>query len=187
MKTDRTLMLKIAAGAAVGLLLLDWVIIEPVFNRWADQSGRIAALRKQVTDGQKLLDQENTLRNQWTVMTRENPPADNSTAEDAEFKAIARWERDARVVFTSLTKQKAWEHHGDSQHPDQRYDTLEFTISVNGDQASIGRFIYEMESDTIPVDLKSCEITTRDPRGAQLTLAATFSFLRLPRVQNYRL
>ena len=184
MKTDRTLMLKIAAGAAFGLLLLDWVVFEPALHSWSDQSQRIAALRKQVTSGQALLDQEKTLRDQWAAMMRENPPSDNSAAEDAEFKAIARWERDAKVVFTSLTKQKAWEHHGDAKHPDQRYDTLEFTIAINGDQASIGRFLWEMESDAIPVDLKSCDMTTRDPRGTQLALTATFSFLRLPRVQS---
>ena len=57
---------------------------------------------------------------------------------------------------------------------------LEFTISINGDQASIGRFIYEMENDSIPVSLEKCDITSHDTRGAQLTLAATFSFLRLP-------
>ena len=36
-----------------------------------------------------------------------------------------------------------------------------------------------MESDKVPVNLDEFEISTRDDRGAQLTMTARFSFLRL--------
>lgn len=178
MKMERQLVLKLGVAAAAGLWLLDTFAIEPAFARWKDQSERIAQLRTNVTNGDKLLTREKVLRDRWAEMMKENLPADNSAAENEAYKAIARWERDARVVFTNLTKDKQWKTSDDG------YETLDFTISINGDQASIGRFIYEMENDTIPVNLEKCDLTSHDARGSQLTLAATFSFLRLPQAKG---
>lgn len=174
MKIERQLLLKIGAAAAVALLVLDYAVIEPGFARWKAQGERITKLRADVKDGDKLLTREKVLRDRWAGMMKVNLPADNSAAENEAYKAIARWERDARVVFTNLAKDTHWKLADDGSQ------TLEFTISINGDQASIGRFIYEMENDAIPVDLEKCDLTSHDTRGSQLTLAATFSFLRLP-------
>ena len=44
--------------------------------------------------------------------------------------------------------------------------TFEFRATVTGDQATLGHFIYEMETDPIPVNLEECEIATRDAQGA---------------------
>ena len=176
MKADRTLMLKIAAAGGAALLLLDWFVIEPAYHSWSEQTDRIAALRTQIDNGQKLLDREKALRDHWGDMMRANLPAEGSAAEDEAFKAVARWAGTSQITFTNLTKE--W------HDPGEGYKTLDFRISANGDQASIGRFIYELESDSMPVSLEECEITTRDARGSQLTLTAHFSFLRLPETGN---
>ena len=185
MKMERSRLLMIVAGAAVALWLLDIFVIEPGFAGWKAQSERIADLRKQVSDGDKLVTREKVLRDHWADMMRQNLPVDNSAAENDAYKAIARWERDARVVFTNLSKDKQWKQVPLGPKPtDGSYETLQFTISINGDQTSIGRFIYEMENDTIPVNLETCDLTSHDARGTQLTLAATFTFLRLPQANG---
>ncbi len=163
-------------GGAV-LAVLWWVLISPAIDRWNAQTDRITALKKQVHDGDMLLGRATYLRDRWTGMKQENLPADDSAAETTVYKAIARWERDARVLTTSINKDKQWKVAEDGSQ------TLEFHISVNGDQASIGRFLYEMQNDTVPVNLTVCDITPHDTRGQQLTLGATFSFLRMP-VEN---
>jgi hypothetical protein len=178
MKTEqRTLMLKIAAGAGAALWLLDMFVIEPAYHSWNDQSDRIAALRTEVDNGQKLIDRENALRQHWADMMHANLPEEVSAAEDEAFKAVARWAGASQITFTNLTKE--WQTN-------DTYKTLDFRISANGDQASIGRFLYELESDSMPVSLEECEITTRDAHGSQLTLTAHFSFLRLPETENTR-
>lgn len=189
MKADRQLVLKIAAAGAVALFVLDKLAIEPALASWSEQSKRITELRKDVSDGQKLLDREKILRGRWAGMMRENLPADDSAAQDEAVKAIARWELNARVFSTSLAKDHQWKHHdedfpGASTTTQKGYDTLEFTISINCDQASAGRFLYEMESEPIPVNLERFEMTSRDPRGSQLSFTATFSFLRLPQPEK---
>ncbi len=62
----------------------------------------------------------------------ENLPAEDSAAESQIIKAISRWEASSRVIFTNLAKGKQWKVNDDGSQ------TLEFVMSVNGDESSIG-------------------------------------------------
>jgi hypothetical protein len=55
----------------------------------------------------------------------------------------------------------------------------EFRASTTGTQSSLGKFIYQLETDKLPVKLEDCELTARDKTGQQLTGALRFSFIRL--------
>ena len=168
----RQLLLKIAAAAVVGLFLLDRFVIEPTLQGWSEQTARIAALREKVQRGRQLCEREATLREHWAEMLRGNLPAEVSAAENVAYKAVGRWVRDSQISLTSLTPQ--W------QNREEGFDLYECRVAATGSQASLGRFLYELESDqSAPVSLEECELTTRDPRGAQLTLTARLTFLRL--------
>ena len=98
-------------------------------------------------------------------------PEDLSASEEEVWKAIGRWTLDSRLNFTSLAPQ--WRTHEDS------YDTFECRATATGDQAALGRLLYEIESDPLPVRVEECELSTRDAKSTQLLLAVRFSFLRI--------
>ncbi len=173
---DRQALLKIVAIGAVGLFLLNLIVITPAWNSWQAQSKRIETLQGQVNHGRELKSREPSIRGKWAEMQRTDLPEDVSTAENDAYKAIARWARDSKITFTSLTPQ--WRNH------EEGYDTLECRVAANGDQVSLSRFLYEMEVDPSPVALHECEMTTKDARGQQLTMSARFSFIRLAKVTN---
>jgi Tfp pilus assembly protein PilO len=168
---QRMFILKLATAAVVGLFLLDHVVISPLIARWRAQGERLDALNARVQRGRQLLDREDSIRTQWGNMMRANLPGEVAAAENLVYRAIGRWARTSQITFTSLTPQ--WQTH------EEGYNTLECRIAANGDQATIGRFIYELEIDPLPVSLEECEITTRDAHGSELMLTARFSFLRL--------
>jgi len=170
---NRQALLKTVAIGVAGLFLLDRFIVSPATEHWRVQSERIDALRTKVEHGRELKNRANSIRTKWAEMQRADLPEDASTAENDAFKAVARWSRESRITFTSLTPQ--WRTH------DEGYDTLECRVAANGDQVSLSRFLYELEADPGPVALHECEITTRDARGQQLTMTARFSFIRLAR------
>ena len=170
----RQLLLKIGAIAIVGLYLLDLLVIEPAFAGWREQSTRITALRTKVERGRQLREREQTIRERWAGMLRANLSPEFSTAQNAAYQAISHWVSASHINLSSLTPQTQWQDH------DEGYQTLECRIAATGSQAALGRFIYEMESDAgLPVNLEECELTTRDARGAQLSLTARITFLRL--------
>jgi hypothetical protein len=172
MQSDqRTAILKIAAGAVVGLFLLDRMVVSPAIAGWKEQSERLATLRQKVQRGRQLIEREKSLRDRWAEMQRTDLSTDGSAAENDVFKGIGRWARDSRVSFTSLTPQ--WRSH------EEGYDTFEFRASAAGDQVSLGRLIYEIEADPLPARIEECELTSRDNQGQQVGLTLKFSFVRI--------
>ncbi len=168
----RETLLKIVAGTCIGLLLLNYAVLNPALAAWSAQSDRIAALQKKVVRGRTLLERETLIRNHWAAMLRENMSADNSTADNDAFKAISRWTTDSNITLSSITPQF-------QAHDDGGYDAFEYRLSAVGDQVAVGRFLYDLGTDAMPCSLEECEITTRDGHGSQLTLSARFSFVRI--------
>ena len=146
-------------------------MIPPVLASWSAQSDRLEALRQKVERGRQLIERQDAIRTKWARMVRANLPTEVSAAENMAFQAIGRWARDSSIGFASLTPQ--WQNH------DEGYQTLECRATATGSQAALGKFIYDMETDGIPVNLEEYEISTRDEHGAELTMTARFSFLRL--------
>lgn len=163
--------LKIGVGVVVGLFLLDRVVLSFAVESWKAQSARLGVLRAKVERGRQLVEREQSLRGRWAEMLRTDLNDDSSAAENDVFKALNRWARDSRVNFTSLTPQ--WRAH------DEGYDTFECRATATGDQASLGRLIYEIETDPLPARVEDCELATRDAQGKQLTLSLRFSFVRI--------
>jgi len=168
---QREKFLKFGAIAIVGLLLLDRIVISPALASWSQQSDRIHALQQKVGRGRQLIERQDAIRSRWAGMMHANLPTEVSAAEKEAFQAISRWANDSGISFASLIPQWDKDHEG--------YQTYECRATANGTQAQFARFIYDLESDHIPVNLEEFEITTRDEHGTQLTMTARFTFLRL--------
>jgi hypothetical protein len=171
-ESQRLTYLKIGAASCIGLLALNYFVLNPAIAAWTDQGQRIDALRQNVDRGQQLMDREDVIRRRWAQMTQENLPAEVSAAENVAFQAIGRWARASGISVASLTP--SWQTH------DEGYQTLEWRISATGTQASLGRFMYEMESDAVPVNFDEYELSTRDGHGTELSMTGRFSFLQMP-------
>ncbi len=169
---SRETWLKIIVGAVVGLFLFDKLILTTAVGNWKAQSERLDALRAKVERGRQLVEREPSIRGRWNKMQTTDLNDDSSTAENDVFKALNHWARESRVNFTSLTPQ--WRPHEEAG-----YDTFECRATAVGDQTSLGRLIYEIESDALPARVEDCELTARDPQGKQLTLSLRFSFVRI--------
>lgn len=168
---SREMFLKVGVGVVVGLFLLDRMVLSPAISSWQEQSERLTSLRKQVQRGRQLLERESSIRDRWDEMQRGDLPEDLSASEDEVFNAIGRWTLDSRVSFTSLTPQ--WRSHEES------YDTYECRATATGDQATLGRLLYAIETDALPARVEECELSARDAKTAQLGLSVKFSFLRI--------
>lgn len=168
---SRETWLKIGVGVVAGLFLLDRVVLGPAITSWKDQGERLSLLRAKVERGRQLMEREKSIRSRWSEMLRSDLPDDPSTAEDEVFKAAGRWASASRVSFTNLTPQ--WRDH------EGGYDTFECRAQANGTQAALGRMLYEIESDALPLRIEECEVSARDPKGAQLALSVRFSAVRI--------
>ena len=174
---ERESLLWIVTGIAVGLLFLNYAVLNPAIAAWSAQSDRIDALQKKVVRGRTLLERETLIRNHWSAMLRANLSADDAAAEADAFKAMNHWTTDSGITLTSVTPQH-------QTREDAGYDAFEYRVAATGDQVALGRFLYDLGTDAMPCSLEECEITTRDAHGSQLTLSARFSFVRVDADDN---
>ena len=168
---DREKKLVIATLVVVGLFVANLVILTPLQNAWKARSDRIAALRKQISDGKLLLQRQQGIRSHWAEM-RDNTLTNNtSAAEQQVFNAINRWTQESGATVSSITPQ--WKHDTDD------YITYECRLDVAGDMNSLTRFLYYIEKDPLALKLESVELGVRDKEGQQLTLGVQINGLVL--------
>jgi Tfp pilus assembly protein PilO len=162
------------AFAAIGLVALfagDKILFSPLFRAWSARGEQIAKLRKQIYEGQHLIQREKNLRDLWNQWQANTLPNDTSAAEQQVFKAFDRWAQQSRVSVTSLTPQ--WKQDADE------YMTLECRVDASGNMGALSQFLYNIEKDPMALQLESVEITARDKAGQQLALGLRISSLAL--------
>jgi len=168
--------LVIAAAVAVGLLALDKLVLTPYARAWHDRAEAITRLDTSVTRGEALLERADFLRQRWERMQQDALPERRSTAEETVLKSSAKWARESRVIFTSLTPQ--W------RQPEPGYEVLECRAGLGGDLGALARFLYELERDPLAVRLEELQLDADDANGHRLNLNVRFSGLRLVRPQS---
>lgn len=171
MKINRPQLLKITAGVAILFLGLDHWIITPLLSSWNERETNIALLHEKIEKGSQVLSRKKVIQDRWTEIKTRNLAKDSSLAEETVFKQISQWVRKSHTVCTSLTPQ--WQNH------DQGYKTLEMRAHLTGDQLSLCQFLYEMETDSLPIRLEDCSFNAHDDQGQELSLTVRFTALQL--------
>ncbi len=169
---NRQQLLIIVAGGAFGLLIADALVFTPLVNSWKARSVRIAGLRTQVDDGEKLLKRADALTSRWSQMQTNALPNNNSEAEQKVLGAFDKWSQDARISVNSITPQ--WK-----QERDEAYQTLQCRVDAAGTVGTLAKFLFNVERDAMALKIESVEITSRDKDGANLSLGLQVSGLVL--------
>ncbi len=167
---NRQQWLVVIAVAGIVLLLADRVALTPLMGLWKTRSAKITELRKQIAQGESLLQREQSIRRRWDQMRRNTLPVNSSVAEQQLLKGFDNWARDSRATITLITPQ--WKR-------DDEYSTLECRVDANGSLETLCRFLYSIERDPMALKLEMAELTSHDDNGQQMTLGLQVSGLVL--------
>ena len=159
---QRERLLVLAAILCLVALLGDRLILSPLLRGWEARNARIVQLRALLEEGRSLLAREEVLTDRWSQMKRRSLPAEVSAAENEVLKSVNRWLERSRLSMTSLTPRRT--------QIEEDFKRLEFRATAQGNLASITRFLYELESDPLPLRLEEIEMTARDDLGENLSL-----------------
>ena len=168
---NRQQVLVIVAIVVVALFAGDRLLISPLLKGWSGRATHLAELRKQIAQGNMLLQREQNIRSRWEYMTRNALPNNTSAAEQQVFKAIDSWAQNSGVAIAAITPQ--WKHDSDD------YMTFECRVDAAGDLGKLSRFLYSVERDPTALKLELVELGARDKEGQQLSLGLQLSGLVL--------
>ena len=175
----RQQLLTIAAVAIVALLLGDKLILSPLASKWKTNAADIKSLRDQVSQGETLIEREESLRSKWDAMRNDSLATSErsddqaeSIAQDDVLTAVYNWTDASDIQLTSYKTQ--WK-----REPRKNYALLEAQAGAYGSVEEIARFVYELESDDLPIKIDELELTSRDDTGDQIAVSLRLSALRL--------
>jgi hypothetical protein len=170
--SNRQRLLMILAGASIGLLVLDSVVLTPLTKAWQTRSVEIARLKKNVTEGRSVIERADRTRALWAEMQAQAIPGDPAKAEQDLITAFDRWGRAGGVELGSIKPQ--WK-----RGTTNRYSLLECRVDASGTLSALTRFLYEVERSPLALRVDAVELTGRDDNGHRLSLGLLVSGLRL--------
>jgi Tfp pilus assembly protein PilO len=173
---NRERLLLIVTGAALLLLLLNWLVFTPLTDSWRQRADRIAKLRKDLDAGAMLMQRGDTIRDKWDRMNTNALSNTPTVAERQLFDAFDRWVRESKVTEGSFKPQL--------KTTDDNYSVMECHAEVTGTYKTIVRFLFDLESDPTGIQIESVELTSRDDTGAQISLGLELSGLLQPPPPN---
>jgi Tfp pilus assembly protein PilO len=168
---NRQHVLLVVTLSLLGLYAANLLVYGPMVKWWDARQSRIKELRQEVKDGKSLIRRESYIRNDWANMRTNALPNDPSQAEQQLLRAFNGWASDSGVNVSSVTPQ--WQNNQDD------YSTLDCRVEASGGLSTLSRFIYEIESDPMALQLASIELTASDDKGQQLTLGLDVNGLAL--------
>jgi hypothetical protein len=168
---NRQQLLVILAAVAIGLFLMDRVVLATLTNTWKRRAARIAELREKCDHGRSLLRREAGLRSRWDYMRTNTLSSDRSAAEQQLLRGFDRWSSLSRVSILSITPQ--WKQDSED------FRTLECRVEASGSLDTLSRFLFEIEKDPLALKLQAVELSSRDNEGRQLALGVQVSGLVL--------
>ena len=166
----RKRLLVFLALGAFGILLADQWIIRPLGNLWAERSERIQTLRQSIARGRSVFEREDALVRRWEEMRQSALPQEDSNAEGKVEQAAHRWINESGATLSWIQPQ--WSQH------DGHYRTYDCQANAEGNLAALFRFLYELETDPLPLHTEEITILSSDDKGEQLKLSLRFSGLQ---------
>ena len=164
---NRKRLLVFLALGAVGILLADQWIVRPLGKLWAERSEKIQTLRQSTARGRSILEREDALVNRWEDMRQSALPQDDSNAEGKVEQAVHRWINESGVTLSRIQPQE--------NSREELYRTYNCQADADGSLESVFRFLYELETDPLPLYIEEFTIRSSDDKGEKLKLSLRFS------------
>ena len=167
MISQRERLISIAAAGVLGLLALDQIIYTPLATRLDDADMRLRTANTEITEAQGLFGLDLSARRAWKSMAGatllDNAPA----AESQILNRVREWEQSAGLSVTSVKPQHVGEEQG--------YQKINVQMTATGNLQQVSRFLYAVQTATIPVRVSQMDITSRregaDELAMELSLA----------------
>ena len=168
---NRQQVLVLVVLGLIALWAANLLVYGPMVKWWHARQDKIKELRQEVVQGKSLIRREAYIRSEWASMQTNSLPNNSSLAEQQVLKALNNWAGDTGINVSSVTPQ--WQMDQDD------YSTLDCRVEASGDLNALSRFLYEIESDPMALQLATIQLTASDDRGQQLSLGLELSGLAL--------
>jgi hypothetical protein len=163
--------------AAIAFLGINSLIIGPYYARSDELTVELKKANQTLDDNQKLFRAQKDREPQWNAMLNNGLRADDSTALSRTQQMLQTWARTAGFQPDALSSERAPAQKGPFEAVNFSVD---FNTAGNDSMRQIAKFLWSIESATIPIRLNSIRIQSTREGTDQLNVKLVVSALYMP-------
>jgi hypothetical protein len=170
--SGRETWLAVAAAVAVVVLLGDRYVLTPLLESGAAMQAEQQAVASELEGASALFAREGLLLRRWSEMTAGGLAADAAGAESRLLHALRDWAQEEGLELASLTPSRG--------ERDGALREVSVTVSATGRMASVARFLWRVETTTLPLRIRDLTLGSRTEGEDDLSLQLQLSTLYAP-------
>lgn len=170
-KRERSILLSTAA--AVVLLMLNWIVVDPLWAERGTLADEIDAAQLKLARDQGLVANMPAMNRRWREMVSGAVKDNVSEAESQLYRAIDDWAQSSGFNVATTNRERASE---------KEKDFLRMTVRITGTggMSQVARFLHHAQMATIPVRVTEVTITPKREATDELTVNLALSTIYLP-------
>jgi hypothetical protein len=170
----------IGASIAVGLLILNSVILDPLLAQQSDLETKIVTAKADKKADDDLMDQAGRASVRWIAMLTPKGTMlkDESLATSQLYNNISEWSRDAGLnPPPALKSDRGAEKVKDFQQ-------ISVHASITGTMSQVSRFVWDVQNSNVPVRITELQVSSRksgsDDLKVEMDIATVYFSPTLP-------
>jgi hypothetical protein len=165
--TSRERIAMILAVAAVTVLAADRYVLTPLFEKRAENKQLCQSLAAEVEQSISVMNRRKQLQVRWNQMRQEGLTSQASGTESLILRFLQESSKEAGLLLTSLQPE-----HSEAE---KNFGKIDFFVSGSGDMRAVTRFMWQLETASMPLKIRSFQLGAGDENASQMSLQLTLS------------
>lgn len=167
----------IGIAAVVVMLGIYGLIISPYFDQSDDLASQLTKAKETLAENQDLFRAQKFREPAWKAMLANGLQADDSTAQSRTQQLLQTWASSAGIQLDSLSSERAPSQKGPFEAVNF---SLEFNSSGPDSMRQIAKYLWSVESATVPLRLSDMRIQSTKEGSDQVNVKLVVSALYMP-------
>jgi Tfp pilus assembly protein PilO len=168
--SKRERIILIAALASVGLFVAFKFVIDPVQAKRNELESQRQQLMGDLNEAELLITNHGRMQRKWDAMLSDGL-RNETEAESRILDALRQWSASANMALSSIRPERV--------SSDKGLQEMIFTVAGRGTLESVARFLWQIETATLPVKIKDMQLGSSSESGDSMSLQLHLSALYL--------
>ena len=152
----------ILAGTTLGLLIVHYAIVGPLWERASQLKLRVAEANDQRDKDNRLIETSKRAEKYWAEMSNRRLPRDSSDA-DQMLNNLSNWAQESGVSLSSFK--------GERTEREKDFYKRTFRATGSGTMSQVGRFLYRVQTSSDAARITDIQINSRKEGTDDLSLS----------------
>lgn len=165
--TSREKIALLLAIAAVAILVADRYVLTPLAAKRTENKQLCSSMQAELEQSLSIMNRRKLLQVRWKEMLQGGLTDRPGQAESLVLRFLQESSKEAGLLLTSLQPE-----HSPAEN---QFGQIEFFISGSGSMRAVTRFLWHVETASLPLRVKTFQLGGNDENASQMSLQLTLS------------